>query len=242
MEKRALDPGVTLACDPIAHNGTATSLRAGAILTPDKNPAPPLLKDKLLIKVTQADLEAVRIIEEIRPKSLRAYDQIPMKSEDMVRQTKLVGPLLRGKSVVFMGDHDSTSLLLALLGELQNFPKPAHMLILDFDERLLVAANALADRYGFNDILDVQLYNAFDPVPLELMGKFDWFYTNPPYGCRNQGESARLFITRCFELVRSDEANGCIILPHDPSRPWTRSAMLATQRFLCNYDWTALGP
>lgn len=213
-------------------NGLVASLTNGAILALQKNGlAPQSLKDKLLVRITKDDLEAVQIIEQTRPKSLRAYDQIPMHSIDLLCQVKLIASYLAGQSVVFMGDHDSTSLLLGLLSKQQTFSKPTHMLLLDFDERLLLAANALADQYGFNDILDVRLYNVFDPVPPDLIGQFDWFYTNPPYGCRNEGESARLFITRCCELARLDGANGCIILPHDPYRPWTHSAMLATQKF-----------
>ncbi len=197
-----------------------------------------LLKDRLTSKITPIDVEAVTLIEQSRPKALRPYDQIPMRAHDLLRQVKLIAPYLAGKSIVFMGDYDSASLLIGLLAGQRSIPSPRSMLILDFDERLLTVACDLAKQYGFQDILDVQLYNAFDPIPSELIGKFDWFYTNPPYGCHNLGESARLFINRGCELVRKNGASGCIILPDDEYRPWTREAMCSTQSFLCKFGWT----
>ncbi len=195
-------------------------------------------RDNLSVEITGFDRAAVEIVSQFRPSSLREFDQIPMRAPDLIRQVKLMAPYLAGKSVVFVGDHDGTSLLLALMCKGQVCPKPKSMLLLDFDERLLVAAHGLADGYGFSDLLETRLYNVFDPVPGELAGQFDWFYTNPPYGCRNQGESARLFIARCCELARPQSSKGCIILPDDEHRPWTSVAMDATSAFLYQHQWT----
>ena len=197
-----------------------------------------LIRQSLSSGVSTQEFRAAEIIEKIRPVSLREFDQIPMRSYHLLQQVKLVAPFLAGQSVVFMGDHDSTSLLIGLLGALGRVPLPSQMLLLDFDERLLVTAQALARQAGFCDLLECRLYNVFDPIPSDLAGRFDWFYTNPPYGCRNNGESARLFIARCYELVRQDSAHGCIILPDDLQRSWTKPSMLATQKFLCNNGWT----
>jgi predicted methyltransferase len=112
------------------------------------------------------------------------------------------------------------------------------MLVLDFDERVLVAARNIAAKYNFTHLLDTRRYNVFDPLPKELLGQYDWFYTNPPYGSQNEGASARLFITRGCELVRPSEASGCVILPDDKQRPWTRCAMSATQQFFLQHGWT----
>lgn len=197
-----------------------------------------LIRQSLSSNVSDQDLRAAKSLEKIRPLALREFDQIPMRSHHLLQQVKLIAPFLAGQSVVFMGDHDSTSLLIGLLGARGRIPLPSHMLLLDFDERLLVVAENFARRAGFGDLLECRLYNVFDPVPSDLIGRFDWFYTNPPYGCRNNGESARLFITRCCELARQDNSHGCIILPDDPQRLWTRASMLTTQRFLCNSGWT----
>lgn len=186
---------------------------------------------------TVAERWAVRLIERVRPSSLRAFDQIPMRQNHLLQQVKFMAPRLAGKSVAFMGDHDSASLLLGLLGVLGRSSLPKNMLLLDFDERLLVTAQKVAKKFQFDHILECRLYNVFDPIPEDLVGVFDWFYTNPPYGCRNEGESARLFVTRCCRLAKNNNSRGCIILPDDDEREWTRVAMLATQRFLCQHNW-----
>ncbi|MCB0094202.1 MAG: bis-aminopropyl spermidine synthase family protein [Caldilineaceae bacterium] len=199
---------------------------------------PQSFRDNLAVEITGFDRAVVEIVSQLRPPSLREFDQIPMRSPDLIRQVKLMAPYLASKSVVFLGDHDGTSLLLGLMSKGQACPSPKSMLLLDFDERLLVAANELAHEYGFSDILKTDLYNVFDPVPSKLFGQFDWFYTNPPYGCRNQGESARLFIARCCEFAHSQNSKGCIILPDDENRPWTNTAMDATSKFLHQHNWT----
>lgn len=199
---------------------------------------PQFFRDNLAVKITPSDRASVKVVSQVRPPSLRSFDQIPMRPLDLIRQVKLMAPYLEGKAVVFLGDHDGTSLLLGIMSREHTCPKPKSMLILDFDERLLVTARKLAIEYGFNDLLETRLYNVFDPVPRDLAGRFDWFYTNPPYGCRNQGESARLFIARCCELACPQYAKGCIIIPDDENRLWTTTAMDATDYFLHQHGWT----
>ncbi len=186
-------------------------------------------------QVTAVERAAAILVEQARPLALRAYDQIPMRSEDLIRQVRLVAPLLADRAVAFVGDYDSASALIGLLGA-HDAPCPSHMLVLDFDDRVLATLEMIARRHGFADRLEVRRYNVFDPVPPDLVGRYDWFYTNPPYGASNNGESGRLFIARGCELVRRD-GRGCIILPDDANRPWTRRAMMATQQFMAAHNW-----
>lgn len=186
--------------------------------------------------VTRTEKALTELVARSRPEPFRAFDQIPMHSGDLARQVKLVAPLLENHRVAFVGDMDGTATLLGLLAAAGG-SAPASLLVLDFDARVLETVHSLAQLYGFADLLTIRLYNCFDPVPSELLGKYDWFYLNPPYGSRNRGASARLFLTRGCELVRRQGGSGCLILPDDPSRPWTRSAMFATQQFLLAHGW-----
>ncbi len=197
-----------------------------------------LLKNAVYRQVTAEELELLALLEATRPESMRAFDQIPMQGADLLCQVKLVAPFLAGKRVAFVGDHDGTSLLLGLLGSHGLLEGPAQMTLLDFDDRLLEIASTLADRYSFSDRFVGRLYNVFDPLPRELSGVFDAFYTNPPYGASNLGASARLFITRGCELTNGERAAGYILLPADQERPWTRAAMSATQSFLITHGWS----
>ncbi len=183
------------------------------------------------------ELEALAILERARPPSLRAYDQIPMRGEDLLAQVKRVAPDLAGKAVAFVGDHDGTSLLLGLLGARGLLEPPARMLVLDFDLRLLEMARRLAAEYGFADRLETLAYNVFDPLPLDLIETFDAFYTNPPYGASNRGASVRLFVTRGCELVHRSSGTGYVLLPDDPRRTWSRDAMASTHAFLELHGW-----
>lgn len=196
-----------------------------------------LLKNTIYRQVTPEEERLLALWEAARPESLRAFDQIPMRGSDLLCQVKLIAPHLAGKRIVFVGDHDGTSLLLGLLSSQGMIKGPAQMTLLDFDDRLLEVASALADEHHFSERFTSRLYNVFDPLPKELVGTFDAFYTNPPYGASNLGESARLFITRGCELTNSVWSKGYILLPTDHERLWTRASMLATQSFLLTHGW-----
>ncbi len=196
-----------------------------------------ILGEYLNIPVTDQERSAVQLLETVRPTPHRPFDQISMVGEDLVRQTKLVAPLLANRSVAFVGDLDGTSLLLGMLGGLGT-ALPSKMLVLDFDVRLLRVAQVFAREHGFADRLIVRRYNVFDPLPTDLVGQFDWFYTNPPYGQYNDGASAQLFIARGCELTRTHGSSGCIILPYDAGRPWTQRASWSTEGFLHRGGWT----
>jgi predicted RNA methylase len=196
-----------------------------------------LLKNAASRQLRPGEFELLRLWERFRPESLRAFDQIPMQGTDLLCQVKLIASHLVGRRVAFIGDHDGTSLLLGLLSRYGYLTGPAHMALLDFDDRLLEVARELAAAHGFDDRLEGRLYNVFDPVPRDLKGRFDAFYTNPPYGASNRGASARLFATRGGELVGERQASGYLLLPADMERPWTREAMRATQAFLLSHGW-----
>lgn len=193
------------------------------------------LNDRLHIPYSSAELEMAMMLDQLRPRSMRSFDQIPMYAIDHIRQIKLMAPYLAGQSVAFVGDSDGASLLLGLLSTL-GISRPTRMLMLDFDTRLLTMAQDLAKDYQFDNWFEVRAYNVFDALPSELVGQFDWFYSNPPYGRYNRGESTRLFVTRGCELVR-DDGSGCVILPHDDKRRWTGEAMVRTQQFLSHHGW-----
>lgn len=195
------------------------------------------LKERLALRITATDRWALSLVEQARPPSLRGYDQIPMRGHDLLRHVHLIGPSLADARVVFMGDSDGTSILLGLLST-RGGPRPAALHLVDFDERLLDVALDLAAHHGFSDLLHAWRYNAFDSVPPGLVGRCDWFHTNPPYGASNEGGSARLFIARGAEMINPDRGAGCIVLPDDPHRPWTGAAMRTTLQFLDHHGWT----
>lgn len=195
------------------------------------------LKHSIFSTVTEEELELISILEKNRPKPLRDFDQIPMRGTDLLFQIKTVLPHLAGKEVVFVGDYDSSSLLIGLTCSYGFAAAPKRMTLVDFDERLLKSASELAKEYGFSALLETRPYNVFDPIPSDLRRKFDIFYTNPPYGASNMGESARLFINRGCDFVKEDRARGYVLIPNDSDRYWTREAMYNTQYFMLRHGW-----
>lgn len=199
---------------------------------PARVPGPITLAD--FIPIREDELAWARMIAASRPAPLRDFDQIAMHDEDLVRQAKLIAPTLAGKRVVFVGDHDSASLMSAVSTHPDVAP-PEHILVVDFDQRVLDAIKRFSESQGLG--IETLRYNVFDPVPKELAGTFDIFYTNPPYGQSNSGRSGILFAARGDEFVRREAGHGVVIIPDDPSRPWTRAAMLSMQKTMWKYGW-----
>ena len=194
-----------------------------------------IIANALDAQLSTDNLPVVQSITARRPASMRCYDQIPMQDADICRQAELIIPFLEGKTILFLGDSDCASLVIAAIAAQYN-KLPTQIIVLDFDARLVDVVNKFSFEMNLSHILSARRYNVFDPIPADLERRFEWFYTNPPYGAYNRGASARLFISRAMEMA-AIHAHACIILPDDDYRHWTQVAMLATQRFLYKHGW-----
>ena len=180
----------------------------------------------------RACLNAISDVVNNRPRPLREFDQIFMKTADMLLQTEHVSRLFEGKRVVFIGDGDAIGLCLVHLHNmrlLERGPKSVH--VLDFDERVVLSIRASAERFGISQKVSAELYNVADALPQEHWECFECFHTNPPFGASNYGKSIKAFLQRGMEAMGHD-AVGCLVLADHPSHPWTRDVLLTTQRVL----------
>ena len=185
----------------------------------------------------RACLNAISDVVNNRPRPLREFDQIFMKTADMLLQTEHVGRLFEGKRVVFIGDGDAIGLCLVHLHNMQlveHGPKNIH--VLDFDERVVLSIRAFAERFGISERVSAELYNIADALPREHWEQFDCFYTNPPFGASNHGKNVKAFLQRGIEAMGHD-ALGCLVLADHHSYPWTWKVLLATQRILVQNDF-----
>lgn len=174
-------------------------------------------------------INAVSDVIQNRPLPLREFDQIYMKAGDMVMQSELMAHRFHDKEVIFIGDGDAISLCMAYLkarGVLRYGPKRIHLV--DFDERIVNAVNRFADKEGISEVFQAELYNCIDALPAHLIGKFDAFYTNPPWGASNEGESVKVFSDRGIEALR-DQGIGVIVIADDPTEAWPQQVLKATQ-------------
>lgn len=167
-----------------------------------------------------------------RPKPLREFDQIFMKTADMLLQAEHVSHLFRDRSVVFIGDGDAISLCLVhlqRLGHLEQGPERIH--VLDFDERVVNSINHFARRHGLDRKIASELYNVADPLPPAHWQSFDAFYTNPPFSSKNDGKSVEVFIRRGVEAIGKN-ATGCVVIADDDEHEWTQDVLLQTERLV----------
>ena len=177
-------------------------------------------------------LNAISDVVNNRPRALREFDQIFMKTADMLLQAEHVGRYFDGKRVVFIGDGDAIGLCLVHLnnlGLLETGPASVH--ILDFDERVVLSVRGFAERFGVADRVTAQLYNVADPLPAEHWQAYQGFYTNPPFGASNDGRSVEAFALRGFEAL-GEGGVGCLVIADDRDFPWTQAVLFATERLV----------
>jgi N4-bis(aminopropyl)spermidine synthase len=177
--------------------------------------------------------EAVNSVSDVvqnRPRPLREFDQIYMKTGDMVLQSELVANWAKGKRLAFIGDGDAISVCVAYLHHRGIVPYgPSRIVVFDFDERICNAVMRFADKERL-ETLSATLYNVLDAFPGPT--DFDCFYTNPPWGASNEGESVRVFMQRGMEAT-AFEGDGMVVVADDPELEWPK-------RVLANLQTSAL--
>jgi N4-bis(aminopropyl)spermidine synthase len=177
----------------------------------------------------KAAINAVSDVIQNRPRPIREFDQIYMKTGDMVMQSELVASWARDKRLAFIGDGDAISVCVAYLKTRGIIDYgPSRICVFDFDERIVQAIKRFADKERIEH-LDAILYNCVDGLP-ELRGRFDSFYTNPPWGQYNDGASVNLFMRRGMEAIHFS-GQGMVVIADDPELPWTKTVLANAQKF-----------
>lgn len=182
--------------------------------------------------------EAINAISDVvqnRPRPLREVDQIYMKTGDMVLQSELVAKWANGKKLAFIGDGDAISVSVALLQHRGIIDYgPAQVAVFDFDERIVGAVKRFSDHERM-DTLSSKLYNCVDAFPADALGRFDCFYTNPPWGKSNDGESIKVFMERGFAAT-GYRGEGMIVIADDHELDWPQTVLASVQRFALDQD------
>jgi len=179
-------------------------------------------------------INAISDVVQNRPRPLREFDQIYMKTGDMVLQSELVAYWARDRRLAFIGDGDAISVCVAYLKERGILPYgPSKIVVFDFDERMCNSVKRFADRERL-ETLDAWHYNCFDAFP--ELGKFDCFYTNPPWGASNGGESVNVFVRRGIEAI-GHAGDGMIVIADDPGLAWSREVLAKVQEYVLSQQF-----
>jgi len=173
-------------------------------------------------------VNAISDVIQNRPRPLRLFDQIYMKAGDMVLQSEFVARWARDKRLAFIGDGDAISVCVAYLKarEIIDYG-PAEIVVFDFDERICNAIERFADRERIEG-LSARLYNCLDTFP--SVAEFDCFYTNPPWGASNGGESVCVFMQRGMEAV-GYVGEGLVVIADDDHLQWPKEVLARVQDF-----------
>lgn len=180
----------------------------------------------------RAAINAISDVVQNRPRPLREFDQIYMKTGDMVLQSQFVAQWASGKRLAFIGDGDAISVCVAYL-KTKNIVSygPTEIVVFDFDERICGAVNRFADKERLEN-LSARLYNCLDPFPGPT--DFDCFYTNPPWGASNEGESVKAFMQRGMEATRY-RGEGMVVIADDNAAnsevEWPRQVLSGVQAY-----------
>ena len=171
-------------------------------------------------------INAVSDVVQNRPRPLREFDQIYMKTGDMVLQSEFVARWADGKRLAFIGDGDAISVCVAYLHHRGILPfGPSRIVVFDFDERICNAVSRFADKERLEG-LSAELYNCLDAFPGPT--NFDCFYTNPPWGASNEGESVKIFAERGMEATSYD-GEGLVVIADDPELDWPKRVLANLQ-------------
>jgi predicted methyltransferase len=155
-----------------------------------------------------------------------------MKVADLVIQAEFIARTFKGLNVTFIGDGDAVSLSAMHLREREVFSEaPCRITVLDFDERIVNSINDFASHNNLTDKIHAVLYNVCDPLPKEFCRSFGAFYTNPPWGASNDGQSVTCFVRRGIEAIKP-AGLGAIVIADDNTLPWTGQVLHRTQRML----------
>lgn len=190
----------------------------------------PVMADRQQIDL-RAAINAISDVIQNRPRPLRIFDQIYMKAGDMVLQSEFVAHWANNKKLAFIGDGDAISVCVAYLKArgIVNYG-PSEIVVFDFDERICGAIERFADKERL-DSLNSRLYNCLDDFKSPT--DFDCFYTNPPWGASNGGESVCVFMQRGMEAT-SYSGEGLVVIADDDEREWPQQVLARVQQFAIN--------
>ncbi len=159
---------------------------------------------------------SIKLLKKNRVKPNHEISQWYMFYRDIKKQVKFLIKNLKCESIMFLGDGDGISILLAMTLAKNKCTNIKKIYVFDIDERELNLYNKLAKEQNVSKYIQFVTirYNIFDIVPSKYTNAFDWFYINPPYSSTTtpKGIGFQLWLERCIEMTK-DNAKGIIVYP-----------------------------
>lgn len=164
-------------------------------------------------------IEILGACSDLRPSPKREYDQFTATVETTARRASLMNFLgdVKGKRILFLGDDDFTSVAVASLKSAENIA------VVDIDKRVLEGITEVSTKQNFR--IKTFHYDAREPLPKRLKGRFDVVFTDPPY----TPNGIRLFVSRALHALDPKNQAGRIYVCYGNSDR-------AKERFLPIYN------
>lgn len=165
----------------------------------------------------------IQIIHKDRPEPLKELDQVHMVPSSLRATYFKLSDYITDKNIVLIGDDDLMSLVF------YNFCKPRNTIVLDIDKRILNHIDKLSKKFGFK--VSTIRYNVLNSLPKSVLESSDFFYTNPPFGSKNKGDSCKAFILRGIEACKIGQY-GAFVLPLREQNKWAKEVINETLKFV----------
>jgi predicted methyltransferase len=151
---------------------------------------------------------------------------------DLIIQADFIARRFNDLDVTFIGDGDAISLSMMHLKQKGVFEHaPRRIRVLDFDERIVNSINDFAEKNELVGRVEAFQYDVCDPLPKGYQRIDDAFYTNPPWGASNDGQSVKAFVQRGIEASKPNGL-GAVVIADDDTLEWTGQVLLRTQQML----------
>lgn len=199
---------------------------------PFKMPCPHCSGTGLDMSKYQKVYEEFRVIAQERPRAIMEYDQGYITPDGTIARVQMMDAFgdLEGKAILLLGDDDLVSIALMLTR------KPERIVVLEIDDRLIDFIARSAGILGFS-ALEVRKSDLREPLPDDLIGKFDVFETDPT----ESYWGFRMFLSRGAVSLRGLRCAGYFGLTRLESSLWKWKKM---QQFLLRlgFVFTAILP
>ncbi len=159
--------------------------------------------DRVRLPQLAVDSETVRTLADLierAPAPRHGLDQIPADAETVVARAALLRSQFEvGGQLLFLGDHDLTSIAAAL-----TMPG-VEITVVDIDEPLLEYLDAVATERGL--AISTRFADLRDGLPDELLGHATLVFTDPPYSA----DGVALFLERALSALANRDRGRVVI-------------------------------
>lgn len=169
------------------------------------------------------DKDIIKWVADNRPKNKEEISQYLLDKKSLLDSILYLEPWVRNRKILFLGDDDHMSILLAYFFNIEAF-------IYEFDVDVRNSIKELSIKLDISERVNTFSYDARNNWDIDIP-MFDAFHINPPFSKSNKGKGAILWLHRCLQKMNVNALGICNI-PTTKQRNWSSSNWFEVQKFL----------